>query len=96
MGKRILIAIYLLENYPFIQIVERLNCGKNTVAKVADNLEKYSGDKYELLKYLRLVYFSQFPKKQTLMYSPRSLQGTKRMFGLDREISYEERKVEMI
>lgn len=88
--------IYILKGYPFTQIIERLHCGKSTVSKIERELDKFKGDKIMLLKFLRIVYHCQFPKKEYSNYSPRTVKGSLRILGFSEDLKPEDRRIKII
>jgi len=87
LGRRLLIIIYLLEEYSVVNIVEKLKCGSATVTSLSKDLRKYKGDKENLLRFLSEVYYAQFPKKEKIFTygGSRTVSGTKHIFGLDKK-----------
>ncbi len=94
-GRRILIAIYILEGYKIEDIANRIKCGRQTINDVKHDIESMAIKKQTLLEDLREIYFSQFDKKRYIA-SPRTLLGTKRMLGMEKEDNSRKTKVKLL
>jgi uncharacterized protein YerC len=73
-GRRILIAEYLLEGVPFHEIAKTLRVGKTTIVLVSKNLEDYAKC-FELIKYRSKKVESEYKGK-----AYRSFGGPKLVF----------------
>ena len=73
-GRRILIAEYLLENMPMEQIVRELKVGMNTVIHVARRLEKYR-ECFDLIETRRKAVEKEYGDKKY-----RAVGGSKLVF----------------
>lgn len=61
-GRRILIAIMILEARTIDEIQEEVGCGKNTISLIKRKLNKIE-DQEKVLKDLKTVYLNQFKKE---------------------------------
>ncbi|PIR43901.1 hypothetical protein COV24_00275 [candidate division WWE3 bacterium CG10_big_fil_rev_8_21_14_0_10_32_10] len=95
-GRRILIIIFLLEEYSIEGIVGKLKCGKSTVSIIKKDLSLYKGSREDLLTFLAKVYYEQFGKRKTLQTGgSRTISGTKQLFGLGNHNSDDNKPVPM-
>ncbi|PIR43814.1 hypothetical protein COV24_01060 [candidate division WWE3 bacterium CG10_big_fil_rev_8_21_14_0_10_32_10] len=85
-GRRVLIIIYILEDFGVREISAKVGCGVETINKLKKVLSKSSVNKKDLLDFLCKVYYSQFPAKEKhFSGGSRTISGTKKLLGLSKK-----------
>ena len=91
-GRRILIAIYILEGYKIDLIADKIKCGRETINQVKKDIDNSNLEKIDLLEDLRELYFNQFNKRK-IIASPKTVLGTNQMLGLEKNLDPRKKKV---
>ncbi|MBP7859541.1 hypothetical protein KA001_01090 [Patescibacteria group bacterium] len=94
-GRRILISIYILEEYDYLSIISKTGCGRQTYSTIKKQLSYYKGNSKKLLKDLREIYFSQFPKKTRASMYSRNASGINNFFNLSNSLDQDNKKVNL-
>jgi len=94
-GRRALICLLKAEGYTIREISDYMKCAQSTVISVTNKMKQMNEKDFnKMQKFLRKVYFSQFPKKTYHKGRSMIAKGTFKMLGLeDKPKKVEDKKV---